>query len=107
MNMEKTCSCGAQMLYRGRQTIHMNGGRFLMEYSTNFQEVDLYVCPACKKMEFYAVEIAGQETDEERAMRTFAKASPAELRRLMEDTDYPPEIRAAFRRLLEQKEKET
>lgn len=99
----KRCPCGGTMTYCGRQTIHMNGSPLFMEYSTDFRTVDLYLCPTCRKMEFYAPVSREEETLEENAMRLYAKSSAEELRRLLADSDYPEDIHRAARRLLDQK----
>ncbi len=100
---EKRCSCGSVMTFSGRQTLHMNGSPFFMETSTRFAPVDVYVCPRCRKVEFYLPKCPEEESLEENAMRLYAKTPERELRALLADPDYPPEVHRGIRRLLEQR----
>ena len=49
---ERRCTCGGVMKFSGRQALHMNGSPFFLESSTEFTQVDVYVCPDCRKVEF-------------------------------------------------------
>lgn len=101
---ERRCTCGCVMKFSGRQALHMNGSPFFLEYSTEFTQVDVYVCPGCRKVEFYLPKLPAEETPEENAMRLYAKLSVRELRALLADPDYPPEVRRGIQRLLDQKQ---
>ena len=69
---ERRCTCGGVMKFSGRQALHMNGSPFFLESSTEFTQVDVYVCPDCRKVEFYLPELPAEESLEENAMRLYA-----------------------------------
>ena len=100
---ERRCTCGGVMKFSGRQALHMNGSPFFLESSTEFTQVDVYVCPDCRKVEFYLPELPAEESLEENAMRLYATASEKELRAILADPDYPPDVHRGVRRLLEQR----
>ena len=100
---ERRCTCGGVMKFSGRQALHMNGSPFFLESSTEFTRVDVYVCPDCRKLEFYLPELPAEESLEENAMRLYATASEKELRAILADPDYPPDVHRGVRRLLEQR----
>ena len=57
---ERRCTCGGVMKFSGRQALHMNGSPFFLESSTEFTQVDVYVCPDCRKVEFYLPELPAE-----------------------------------------------
>ena len=103
MQAQKICSCGAVMNICGRQTVHMNGKPCLMELSTNFRPVDLYLCPQCHRLAFFAPWENQSGDGQEQAMEFYQDFTTQQLREILVDDGYTAQIRAGVRELLQEK----
>lgn len=96
---DKLCVCGHAMEDRGAQTLEMNGSCFGNGLSTDYMDVELYICPWCGRMAFFE--------PEEIRRRRFSDACEGktieELRALLWDSN-PELLQAAAREHIEELE---
>lgn len=51
---EKTCVCGSPMRYQGHQLLYLREpGFFHFESYADYAEVELYICPQCRRGDFF------------------------------------------------------
>ena len=83
--IDKLCVCGHAMEDRGAQTLEMNGSCFGNGLSTDYVDVELYICPWCGRMAFFEPE----EMRLERFTELHRGKSDEELREIV-NGDYSP-----------------
>ena len=97
--IDKLCICGHAMEDRGTQTLEMNGSCFGNGLSTEYVDVELYICPWCGRMAFFE--------PEEIRRRRFSDAcegkTTEELRALLWDSN-PELLQSAARERIEELE---
>ena len=97
--IDKLCVCGHAMEDRGAQTLEMNGSCFGNGLSTDYVDVELYICPWCGRMAFFE--------PEEIRRRRFSDAcegkTTEELRALLWDSN-PELLQSAARERIEELE---
>jgi len=107
----KLCSCGGTMVSRGFHRLTMDiplfrfaGGADESEYG---EDVELFVCEACRKMEFYFVpdidKARGQLPPLERYKQLYADFSEKKLKKIVQSESYQDEAKRAAQILLNEK----
>lgn len=94
------------MKNEGRRTLLMREEDTLIsewwrDFRSGIRTVEVYVCPQCGKYEFYRPANTEEMEPVEQAMKNFSHYSDEELKAVLVDPDYPPEVKEAARRLLE------
>lgn len=104
----KLCSCGGTMVSRGFHRLTMDiPYYFAGDMSEYGQDVELFVCEACGKMEFYFVPDLDQAKDElpplERYKQLYADFPEEKLRKIAQSESYQDEAKRAAQILLNEK----
>ena len=106
MNEPKKCTCGAQMKSRGVKYLCLATTRFMVSASAMPEEVEMFVCPECRRVDFYWMEndLLDEETDEKQRLYDMYKNEPADkLRKILDNGSYTDECKSVIRKILSER----
>ncbi len=106
MNEAKKCTCGAEMKSRGVKYLCLATTRFMVSASAIPEQVEMFVCPECRRMEFYWMEddLLDEEVDEKQRLYDMYKNEPADkLRKILDNGSYTDECKSVIRRILSER----
>ena len=101
LHEEKTCSCGGILKFS--ENLFMLTQPEMFPSVQGWLNMDIYICEACGKMEFYR---PYHETDEEKLERMYRGYSDKKLRKIMEDKEYREDARRLAERILKERDEQ-
>lgn len=106
MNEAKKCTCGAEMKSRGVKYLCLATTRFMVSASAMPEQVEMFVCPECRRVDFYWMEndMLDEEVDSKQKLYDMYKNEPADkLRKILDDGSYTDECRAVIKKILSER----
>ncbi len=106
MNEVKKCTCGAEMKSRGVKYLCLATTRFMVSASAMPEEVEMFVCPECRRIDFYWMEndLLDEEVDPKQRLYEMYKNEPADkLRKILDNGSYTDECKSVIRKILSER----
>lgn len=104
MNEPKKCTCGAQMKSRGVKYLVMSNARLFVVAAQVTEKVEMFVCPECRRVDFYWMENDLLDEDNEQRFYDMYKNEPADkLRKILDNGSYTDECKAVIRKILSER----
>lgn len=106
MNEVKKCTCGAEMKSRGIRYLVMCSTRIFVAAAQVPEEVEMFVCPECRRMEFYWMEndLLDEDVDPKQRLYDMYKNEPADkLRKMLDNSSYTDECKSVIRKILSER----
>lgn len=104
MNEPKKCTCGAEMKSRGVRYMIMSNTRFFVAAAPVPEKVEMFVCPECRRVDFYWMENDLLDEDNEQRFYDMYKSEPADkLRKILDNGSYTDECKSVIRKILSER----
>lgn len=106
MNEVKKCTCGAEMKSRGVKYLCLATTRFMVSASAMPEQVEMFVCPECRRIDFYWMEndLLDEEVDPKQRLYEMYKNEPADkLRKILDNGSYTDECKSVIRKILSER----
>ena len=106
MNLAKKCTCGAEMKSRGVRYLIMSNTRFFVAAAPVPEKVEMFVCPECRRVDFYWMEndLLDEEVDEKQRLYDMYKNEPADkLRKILDNGSYTDACKSVIRKILSER----
>lgn len=106
MNEVKKCTCGAEMKSRGVKYLCLATTRFMVSASAMPEQVEMFVCPECRRVDFYWMEndLLDEEVDPKQRLYEMYKNEPADkLRKILDNGSYTDECKSVIRKILSER----
>ena len=104
MNEAKKCTCGAEMKSRGVRYLIMSNTRFFVAAAPVPEKVEMFVCPECRRVDFYWMENDLLDEDNELRFYDMYKNEPTDkLRKILDNGSYTDECKSVIRKILSER----
>lgn len=104
MNVAKKCTCGAEMKSRGVRYLIMSNTRFFVAAAPVPEKVEMFVCPECRRVDFYWMENDLLDEDNELRFYDMYKNEPTDkLRKILDNSSYTDECKSVIRKILSER----
>lgn len=104
MNLAKKCTCGAEMKSRGVRYLIMSNTRFFVAAAPVPEKVEMFVCPECRRVDFYWMENDLLDEDNELRFYDMYKNEPTDkLRKILDSGSYTDECKSVIRKILSER----
>lgn len=104
MNEPKKCTCGAEMKSRGVRYLIMSNTRLFVVAAAVPEKVEMFVCPECRRVDFYWMENDMLDEDNEQRFYDMYKNEPADkLRKILDNSSYTDECKSVIRKILSER----
>lgn len=106
MDKAKICTCGETMKSRGIKYLSISDSRLFAGAMIMQEDVEVFVCPNCRRLEFYAVEPYVQDTQsaEQKLYELYKTESDDKLNKMLQSGKYTDECKAVIRKILSERE---
>ncbi len=104
MNLAKKCTCGAEMKSRGVRYLIMSNTRFFVAAAPVPEKVEMFVCPECRRVDFYWMENDLLDEDNELRFYDMYKNEPTDkLRKILDNGSYTDACKSVIRKILSER----
>lgn len=112
---ERTCVCGSPMRYQGRQLLYLREpGFFHFESYADYAEVELYICPQCRRGDFFfPADVISEKVEYSEAnsrafyREQYQNESTENLHKLLKSPYLPTVLKETVREILDERSEET
>lgn len=101
MNEAKICSCGATMKSLGVKYLSISNTRVLAGSVWMQEDVEVFLCPECRRLEFYSLEQRiGESENEQNLYEMYKNESPDKLRKMLDSRNVTDECKTVIKKIL-------